>query len=373
MSGVTRHAVRKPLEGIGLWEKMARRRAVLSFDLELTSRCNLDCRHCYINLPARDRASKQKELTAAEIDRLGGEAAALGAIWCLLTGGEPLLRKDFAGIYRGLKERGLKVSVYTNATLVRPLHVRLFQALPPDVLEVTVYGATRETYERVTRTPGSFAAFERGLDRLLAGGVKVRLKAMALRSNRHEIDRIAELCRCRTREIFRFDPLLHLRFDRDAIRNREIAAERLAPAEIALLERSDPERFAALTSRCGELIQSEPAGTGCRHLFRCGAGLASFAIGADGKFRLCPSLTHPACLYDLRSGSLSDAWERFVPVVRAMTTDRREYLEKCGACPVINLCLWCPAHAYLETGELDAPVDDFCHMAWARAESLKKG
>lgn len=373
MSEKPRHAVRKPLEEFALWEKMAAGRAVFSFDLELTARCNLDCRHCYINLPAGGRAAKKRELTAAEIARFGGEAASMGAIWCLLTGGEPLLRKDFAEIYRALKERGLKVSVYTNATLVSPRHVRLFRALPPDDVEVTVYGVTRETYEGLTRTPGSFVAFERGLDLLLSGGVKVRLKAMALRSNRHEIDRIAAFCRARTREVFRFDPMLHLRFDRDPERNKDIASERLAPEEVVELERSDPERFDALTSRCGELIAPEPAESGCRHLFRCGAGLASFVIGADGQFRLCPSLTHPACLYDLRAGSLSDAWKRFVPTVRAMTTDRRDYLEKCGKCPVINLCLWCPAHSYLETGELDVAVDVFCQAAWARADSLKKG
>jgi radical SAM protein with 4Fe4S-binding SPASM domain len=373
VSRTGRHAVRRPLEEFGLWDKMAARRKAFSFDLELTARCNLDCRHCYIRLPPGDGPAGKMELTAAEIDRLGGEAASMGAIWCLISGGEPLVRRDLEEIYRALKGRGLKVSLFTNATLVRPRHIRLFRALPPDDVEVTVYGVTRETYERVTRTPGSFAAFERGLGLLLDSGLKVRLKAMAMRSNRDEFERIAAFCRAKSKEVFRFDPLLHLRFDRDPVRNREIAAERLAPGDIVALERSDPERFGALTDQCRELITPEPGGTPCRHLFRCGAGQAGFVIGADGRFRLCPSLTHPACLYDLRSGSLADAWERFVPAVRAMTTDRREYLEKCGTCPVINLCLWCPAHAYLETGDLDGPVDDFCRMAWARAESLKKG
>lgn len=373
MSGTSRYTVRKPLEELALWDKMASRRAVFSFHLELTARCNLDCRHCYINLPAGDKAAKKKEWTAAEIARLGEEAASMGAIWCLLTGGEPLLRRDFAEIYRALKGKGLKVSVNTNATLVRPRHVRLFQALPPDDVEVTVYGATRETYERVTRTPGSFAAFEKGLGLLLDGGFRVRLKAMALRSNVREIDRIAAFCRARTKEVFRFDPMLHLRFDRDPARNRDIEAERLGAKEIAGLERADPERFGALTSRCAELIAPEPAEPACRHLFRCGAGLASFAVGADGRFRLCPPLVHPLCVYDLRAGSLADAWARFVPAVREMATDRREYLEKCGACPIMNLCLWCPAHAYLETGEPDAPVDAFCRVARARADALEKG
>ncbi|NQU17282.1 MAG: radical SAM protein, partial [Candidatus Saganbacteria bacterium] len=45
--------------------------------------------------------------------------------------------------------------------------------------------------------------------------------------------------------------------------------------------------------------------------------------------------------------------------------------EKCRRCSIINLCLWCPAHAYLETGEMDAVVDYFCKVAHARAEAIK--
>ena len=369
MSG--QFVVRRPLPEFALWEKMASGRAVFSFDLEMTARCNLDCRHCYINLPAGDRAAKKRELGADEIGRLGGEAAALGAVWCLITGGEPLLRKDFFDVYRALHRRGLLLSLFTNATLVGEEHVRFFKKYPPRDIEVTVYGVTKETYEQVTRTPGSFDAFLKGLDRLLASGVSVRLKAMALRSNKHEAAAIGDFCRARTKNYYRFDPHLHLRFDRDDARNSGILAERLSPEEVARLERLDPERFGALTAACGELITPEAPASDCRHIFRCGVGQRSFVIGPEGLLRPCLSLHHPDFLYDLKKGSLADAWTRFVPEVLKRETDRREYLEKCGKCPVVNLCLWCPAHAYLETGELDLPVEAFCRIAHARAEGLK--
>ena len=162
-------------------------RAVFSFDLEATARCNLDCRHCYINGRPGTRRPRSSELGVDEIGRIGAEAAARGAVWCLITGGEPLLRKDFFDLYQALLSKGLLLSLFTNATLVTDEHVRFFRKFPPRDIEVTVYGVTRETYERVTRTPGSFAAFKRGLDRLLGSGVTVRLKAMALRSNKHEL------------------------------------------------------------------------------------------------------------------------------------------------------------------------------------------
>lgn len=353
-----------------LWDGIKEKRIPLSFDLEVTARCNNNCRHCYVNLPAGDREARSRELSLEEILRISGEAVNLGALWCLITGGEPLLREDFSEIYLGLKRLGLLVSVFTNACLVSADHVKLFKRYPPRDLEVTVYGVTRETYEAVTRKPGSFAAFQRGLGLLLDSGLKARLKTMALRANLHELPEIARFCQEHTGDYFRFDPLLHLRYDGNHQRNAEIKAQRLTPAEIAALERADPERWPALQKNCDKFIASEVPQAGCDHLFHCGAGLKSFMVSSSGSFRLCDSLCHPECVYDLRRGKLREAWEELVPKVRAMRSRSREFQEKCRVCPISNLCLWCPAHAHLETGRLDAWVEYFCQVAQARAQGL---
>jgi radical SAM protein with 4Fe4S-binding SPASM domain len=377
------------IQDFALWNKMKGKRTLFSFDLEITARCNNDCRHCYINLSAGDQDAKAQELTPEEIDRVAREAVELGAMWCLITGGEPLLRPDFPNIYMRLKRQGLLVSVFTNATLIRDEHIQLFQRYPPRDIEVTVYGATRETYEAVTRRPDSFAAFKRGLDHLLDAGVRVRLKAMALRTNHHEMSPIDAFCRARTKDYYRFDPVLHLRFDGDPLRNAEIQAERLTPEEIVALEQADPERFESLQKGCDKLIQPEREAFSydeCRtcterdtcdklaaftRLFGCGAGNGSFNVGYEGTFRLCSSLWHPDCVYDLRQGSLRDAWENHVPRVRAMHTADETLLKSCKSCALVNLCLWCPAHAHLETGKLDGSTPYFCVVAHARAEALQ--
>lgn len=237
-----------------LWDKLKDKRVPLSFDLEITARCNNDCRHCYIVLPAGDAVARGQEMTVAEISDIAEQAVQLGAVWCLLTGGEPLLRPDFAEIYLALKRKGLLVSVFTNATLVNEQHVALFKKYPPRDIEVTVYGVTAETYEAVTRKPGTFDAFMRGLNRLFNSGVRVRLKAMAIQSNLHEQAAIAAFCRARTKDYYRFDPQLHLRFDGDAARNADIRAERLTPEQIVALERADEQRFGSLERNHDTLI-----------------------------------------------------------------------------------------------------------------------
>lgn len=359
------------LPEFSLWEKLGDQRVPLSFDLELTARCNNNCRHCYINLPAGDLAAKQSELTLEEICDIADQAIEMGALWCLITGGEPLLRKDFADIYIALKKKGLLVSVFTNACLVNEEHIALFKKYPPRDIEVTVYGATRETYERVTGKPGSYVAFRRGLDLLQNNDIKVQLKAVAMRSNVEELPEIAEFCRARTHKFFRFDPLLHLRHDGDPQRNQEIREERLTPAEIVAIEQADEERANALEKGCDRLIFPTHEGHVCDHLFHCGAGNKSFVVSYDGIFRLCHDLWHPDCIYDLRQGSLEQAWNELVPRVRDMRSQNQEFLEGCRRCPIINLCLWCPAHAHLESGQMDSWNEYFCEVAHARAEAIK--
>jgi radical SAM protein with 4Fe4S-binding SPASM domain len=355
----------------GLFDPPRARRPLAYFNLDITARCNNDCGHCYINLPARDAAARARELAPAEILRIAREAADLGALWCALSGGEPLLREDFTEIYAGLKKLGLLVTIYTNACLVTPATIRLFKRYPPRDIEVTVYGISRRVYERVTRRPGSYAAFKRGLRLLEEAGLPVRLKAMALRSNFEEFEAIASFCREKTKDFYRFDPILHLRYDGNPARNALIRRERLSPAQIVALERADPARSRALQAMCAERRPPAPSGPGpSLGLLRCGTGTGGFDVGPAGEFRLCPSLWPADFVYDLRRGSVADAWNRFVPEALAKAAKSRGGPAECRTCPIADLCLWCPAHAHLETGRTRGKTIYFCRVAHARAKAF---
>jgi MoaA/NifB/PqqE/SkfB family radical SAM enzyme len=367
--------VSMPLPDSGFWKEAQKAKGLISFELELTARCNNNCRHCYINLPAEDAEAKAKELSFQELARIIDQAQAMHALWCLLTGGEPLLRDDFCGIYLYLRKKGFLVSLFTNAALIRQEHIRLFKRFPPRDIEVTVYGTCKETYEQVTRTPGSFEAFSRGLDLLAKNKIKVRLKAVMMRSNTHEFAQIAAFCRHHTRDYFRFDPFLHLRYDRDKKRNEEIISERLSSAEIIAMEFGDKERRQAIEKECAMV----PGVGGRKYLqgqiFSCGAGCGKFCLSYDGFFKLCSSLEHPGCMSDLRRGTLQQAFAHLVPRVRNLFSRTPEFLSNCYRCPKFNVCMWCPANAFLERGVLDSYVEYFCQIAHARHnqyEQLKR-
>lgn len=360
------------LSKLRLLERRKKERNPICLYFELTARCNNNCRHCCINLSSQDMQALKKELSFSEIRRIADEAVSLGSLLCLITGGEPLLREDFFDIYLYLKKKGFLIGIFTNATLITKKHVNLLQKYPPFNIEITVYGADCQTYEHITRNPGSFAAFMRGLNLLLKNGIPVSLKTMALKSNIQKLSQIEDFCRAKTKDTFRIDPFLNLRYDGNQARNDEIRSERLSPEEIVAIEKSNPERLQALKKYGDKLINPKASEIKCNHLFNCGTGCSSITIGYDGFFRLCMSLLHPDCIYNLRKGTFSEAWKAFIPHVRNMRSTKEYFLNKCHRCQLFNLCIWCPGNAYLETKELDRPVEYFCKIAHIRAGFITK-
>ena len=156
-------------------------------DMELTERCNNNCIHCYINRPENDPAAMQAELSTGVVRKILEEAAGLGCLTVRFTGGEPLLREDFEELYLAARHLGIRVMLFTNATLITPRLAELLGRVPPmEKVEVTVYGMTRASYEAVSRVPGSFDSAWQGIRRLQEKKVAFVVKSALLPANRAE-------------------------------------------------------------------------------------------------------------------------------------------------------------------------------------------
>jgi MoaA/NifB/PqqE/SkfB family radical SAM enzyme len=162
---------------------------VQALDIEVTERCNNNCLHCCINLPADDSRALARELSTEAIKEILREAASLGCMTVKFTGGEPLVREDFEELYLHARKTGLKVILFTNATLVTPGLADLFSRFPPlEEIEISLYGMKKTSYEAVTRAPGSFEAAWRGISLLLEKKVPFVVKSALLPPNKGEVE-----------------------------------------------------------------------------------------------------------------------------------------------------------------------------------------
>ncbi len=143
-------------------------RIPLEGSLDLTYRCNNDCRHCWLRIPPGDKAN-QDELSFDEIRDIVDQARALGTRRWSLSGGEPMLRPDFPEIFDYITSRSVGYSLNTNGMLITPEIAQLMRR--PGNKMVAVYGATAEVHDHITRHPGAFEATMRGFAYLREAGV----------------------------------------------------------------------------------------------------------------------------------------------------------------------------------------------------------
>jgi radical SAM protein with 4Fe4S-binding SPASM domain len=333
------------------------RRLPLEGSLETTFRCNLNCVHCYVNQPVDSAAARARELPTARLLTLIDEIAGAGCLGLLLTGGEVLVRADFRDLYPHAIRRGLLVTVFSNGTLVDDRVADLFDEYRPERVEISLYGMSRETSERITRVPGSHAATLRGIRRLRDRGIPFRLKTMAMSWNRHEIAAMAEYAG----ELgvgFSCDGLLNPRIDCGADRT---GALRLAPEEIVAVELKDPGRAGELRAFCQRFVRPE-AVEPSPDLYTCGAAQTSFALDPYGY--LHPCLLSRRAGVDLCEDSFAQGWSG--PLARFRRQLRRRP-SPCRACSLISLCGSCPAAAELVHGDPEGLVVEFCRVTHLRA------
>ncbi|MDY6954179.1 MAG: radical SAM protein [Thermodesulfobacteriota bacterium] len=325
--------------------------------IDLTYQCNLQCVHCYVGDKTGVRENRGKELSAAQWVALIDDVVEAGCLYLLITGGEPLFRKDFPDIYRYAKEKGLLVTVFSNGTLVTDEIVALFEDLPPHAVDISVYGATASTYEKVTGRKGFYERCVKGIETLLDHGVHVTLKTVVLTLNQHEffdIERMARAYGVR----FRFDPAIFPCLDGD----KTPLAFRVAPEEAMAMELSDEERreqWRAFFDRFGGVPTREG-------LYQCGAGVSMFHIDPYGCLRPCVMVRSPQ--YDLVTGSFLRGWNG---VISAILDKKAGPDNPCRQCEKRTLCGYCPGFFDLENGSEGEPCAFFCAMGDCRLEAIQ--
>lgn len=343
--------------GRRLQEKAKAKRIPILGSMEVTARCNLNCVHCYINLPAGDRQAKENELSYDEFCQIIDQIVDEGCLWLLLTGGEPLVRPDFLDIYTYAKKKGLIVTIFTNGTLITQRIADFLAEWRPASVGITLYGRTKETYERVTRVPRSYERCMRGVDLLLQHRIPVRLKTVAMTLNYHELWDMQAYAEDLGLQ-FRFDAMIHGRLDG----SKQALCVRLSPQEVVDLDLSDAKRRKALQEAC-QRPWAPPADP--ERLYYCGAGLFAFHVDPYGQLSVCIISRHSQ--YALRQGGFAEGWR---DPLRHVHMQRRSREVGCRTCVLHRMCSQCPAQSQLEHGDDETPVEFICEVTHLRATTF---
>lgn len=388
---------------------------------EVTKGCNLRCIHC--RATATELSSPTDLPTKAALGIIDQIVAAANPI-LVLSGGEPLYRNDIFQLARYATDKGLRVALATNGTLVTKDVARMIVDAGVRRVSISLDGADATTHDSFRGIPGAFDAAVHGLRNLKALGMSVQINMTIARHNAHQLPQVLELARKLGADALHTFLLVPVGCGVD------IAAEQMVPPEeyermlnwfydqsleggielkatcaphyfrVARQRRAADRRAALQLARIAPAVQTtqessigptemtmpgstgislkpngngQPVGHPGGHpsdlnamTKGCLAGTGVCFISHEGEVYPCGYL--PVVAGDLRKQTFQDIWEN--STVFHELRDVSGLKGKCGCCEFRNVCMGCRARAYAASGDFMAE-EPFC-VYQPRTESLKK-
>lgn len=317
----------------------------LSGYFELTPRCSLDCKMCYVHLT--DEQMKERgcsELSSEQWIDLVDQAADAGMLFSILTGGECLLHKGFKEIYLHMKKKNLLITVNTNATLINDDYIEFFKKNPPNLFKISLYGISDDGYETVTGRR-VFGKVRDNILKMQDAGFNLKISVTVSRQLYDEAVQIVQ---------FALDHHIPYNVDmamfdaeQDTGRSRndyDLSAEEIASK---YLEIREAEGIKLYDNHDIPEIPSRLSDDTVAKSLRCSAGRSSFAIKWNGLMQPCIMEIHNAP--DVTAVGFQKAWEQVCNISKNMIIP-----VECISCKMQSACSQCaflrrdpkdPAHA----------------------------
>lgn len=314
---------------------------------ELTHTCNFRCVMCY-NEPLAE-----PELTTAECFDILEQLAGAGTLRLTLTGGEILARRDFFDIATLARRLGFALDLKTNGSLITPEVADRIAALAPVQVDISLLGATPETFDAVAGVPHSLARVLRGVGLLQERGVRVKLNTLLLALNVAERAAMIDLALqlgVYCEQVFKVSPT-----DSGRSKGEE---HQLSLAEMTDVLVADNTPFTPRALEPGSRT--------------CSVGLSSALISPYGVVFPCVELRIPAGR--LREQRFADIWAE-APIFRQLRAQHtRQNLPECRVCPIARYCEGrCSGLAWKEHGDLYGGHTLACRHAQARFRQQNGG
>lgn len=319
---------------------------------ELTPRCNLNCIHCYLG----NHRVVDNELTFGQIINILDQLAEAGVLHLALTGGECTIRKDFPDIYKYAKKKGFLVTIFTNGVSIPEEMYQLFRKYPPFYIDISLYGASEETYEIITGKR-VFSRVTSTFDRLYAEGIVFGIKTPIMKQNQYDYKAMCQISE-RYGVPYRTGYMMLSTIDAE---NYPIEFM-ISVSDMIKLEVADSImteigfKDADINNLWGERFNNGEFVP----LFICNPGVNDVIV--DFKGNICPCAGYRHIGKNIFKSSFKEIWEGFAYLKKIPATEAN----KCIHCQSRFFCRICPAEQELKTGKLESVSPEFCEFAHAK-------
>ncbi len=332
---------------------------------ELTPHCNLNCKLCYMH---ESSEVGRNTLPASFWIEQAKQAVKNDMLVLSLTGGETLLYPELDQLMDALCNLGILISFNTNGILVDKNRVEWFLKYFPNKVNISLYGATDQTYEKYCGLKDGFTRVADAIDMLLEAGINVYLNGLITPDNIHELSAMHKFAQERNLILhassyafpMRTKPGLNIRGEH-RFRAEDAAVASVIDSKI-LYGSQNFKNMGAVG-----LFEIDQCRQGITHSVceDCNGGYRNFHIFYDGKMRTCALYTKISISLD--EYSFSQAWELLQEKMKAIP-----FPAKCNACDRKCICPVCKAAVYLETGDVTEAPEYLCRYSQIYEDILRK-
>lgn len=319
--------------------------------LDLLYQCDLDCEHCYLDDKAR------RVLGTEHWKDVLDQAAALGVVSVLMSGGEVFLRRDLLELIDHARRRGLFVHLKSHGGHIDATVAARLADLGVTSVWLSYYATDPAVHDAITRRPGSHARTRAALVALSHAGLVTIASCAVMRRNADEWLKVVAEC----------DALGVLCSFDGEIRATNSGSDHTARLGLPLdaLVTLEGFRFDRGSGSCEVSQSARDWGAGKN----CVAGHLALYVSPEGD--VTPCVAWPMSLGNLARGdTLAAIWagrggpsEGALDVVKAM---RRVDREVCRSCEVREHCDFCPGQAWTQSRDASRHLRSFCLQTRAR-------
>ncbi|MBI2266961.1 MAG: radical SAM protein [Armatimonadetes bacterium] len=341
-----------------------RKKSPLQVILELTQRCHLSCKHCYLP-PETRKDSKSPDLATGEWLGIMDQLAESFCFELIFTGGEPFLRRDFFDLVAGARERRFSVLIKTSGTLVNEEKADRLAELFVSEMHFSLYHMDKEKHDYITGISGSWERTVNAIKLVSERGIRTKLSTPITKYTMDGIDSLLDFAEeVGARVVFdtTITPMnnrcidnLYLRLNpkdlRALYRNARMRAEMIGK-----------DKYIGGNLELGDYHGPSDPG--------CGAGHILAAINPYGDVIPCTAL--PTLKWgNLRRQSFREIWDNSLDAHSYRKIANKD-LNRCSACGLKTYCNRCPGVALMEHGDLFAPSLAACAAAGVTKSVLQE-
>jgi len=320
--------------------------------LEITTKCNFKCVHCY------NRCSlKRKELTYDEICFVLDQLADMGTLLLRISGGEPFIRNDFWKIIEYARKKEFMVRINSNGSLITSEVARRLAGLAVSGVEITIYGMNEDTYKLVTNVKGAFGKVMQAIEQLKREGLLYLLKMALMREN---FSQLAAFEKMEKSPYVQYEVFYEMLPRCDGCR---------APIRHQLTFRQMKKFLEQYPEYCQPHFNSPPSPLAI--LCKTG-GLDQVSINSAGDVMPCVYFTPIGKHMNIRNKPIAEILKKG-HIFRLLKNFYRRNISECSRCDAARYCNICTKDFMLPNGKFFlSPIKNKCRIAWLKKSIYEK-